>query len=255
MADLAMYQYVLIAFAFIWSGIVRSALGFGGAVLSLPFLLLIYDEPLVFLPIIAVHLVIFSFLTIYRNHQRSKKTTEASSVDWRFLGYALGIMIISKLVGVFGLISLPGHIMSTVILVIISVYALSYILNRPFKSKNKVADVIFLVIGGYVSGTSLIGAPVVVAVFSKYVDRYRLRDTLLALWFILVIIKLASFVFFDIDLQLIHHFWLLPCAGVGHLIGLKLHNYLLDKEGVQFYRILGLALLTTSLIGLYQAWL
>ena len=48
MSDLALYQYVLIGLIFIWSGFVRSGLGFGGAVLSLPFLLLVLDDPLKF---------------------------------------------------------------------------------------------------------------------------------------------------------------------------------------------------------------
>ena len=52
MNDLALYQYMLIGLIFIWSGIVRSGLGFGGAVLSLPFLLLVHNDPLVFLPLI-----------------------------------------------------------------------------------------------------------------------------------------------------------------------------------------------------------
>ena len=60
MADLQLWQYLLIGLLFVWGGFVRSGLGFGGAVLTLPFLLLILDEPLVFLPLIGVHLLIFS---------------------------------------------------------------------------------------------------------------------------------------------------------------------------------------------------
>ncbi|BBI70549.2 hypothetical protein HAALTHF_05370n [Vreelandella aquamarina] len=59
MADLLWYQYVLIGLIFAWSGFVRTSLGFGGAVLALPFLPLVVNEPLVFLPIIAIHLLIF----------------------------------------------------------------------------------------------------------------------------------------------------------------------------------------------------
>ncbi|HBO13697.1 MAG TPA: permease, partial [Halieaceae bacterium] len=36
MADLAAWQYAAIAVLFVWSGFVRSGLGFGGAVLTLP---------------------------------------------------------------------------------------------------------------------------------------------------------------------------------------------------------------------------
>ena len=65
MENLELWQYVAIALLFIWGGFVRSALGFGGAVLTLPFLLLVHNEPLVFLPIIAIHLMFFSGTVSY----------------------------------------------------------------------------------------------------------------------------------------------------------------------------------------------
>lgn len=142
--------------------------------------------------------------------------------------------------------------MSLIIFSIISVYSLSYIFNRPFQSKNKYLDALFLILGGYISGTSLIGAPLIIVVFSKYVARQQLRDTLFVLWFVLVVIKMSSFVYFGVSLHLIHHLWLLPCAAIGHLIGLRLHRYLLNADSVNFYRILGAALLTTSVIGLLK---
>ncbi|BBI70547.2 hypothetical protein HAALTHF_05350n [Vreelandella aquamarina] len=66
--------------------------------------------------------------------------------------------------------------------------------------------------GGYVSGTSLIGAPLIVSVFATHVAKEQLRDTMFVLWFILVVIKMVSFVIAGVDLQLIHQLWLLPCA-------------------------------------------
>lgn len=90
MTDLALYQYLLIGLIFVWSGFVRSGLGFGGAVLSLPFLLLVVDQPLIFLPLIAVHLLVFSSLTIWLNNRRtSGKNSQGgqgvSTVDWQYL--------------------------------------------------------------------------------------------------------------------------------------------------------------------------
>lgn len=73
MPDLELYQYVLITLIFIWSGFVRSGLGFGGSVLSLPFMLLIDDRPLVYLPIISVHLLFFAGLTLYQNQRQLKQ--------------------------------------------------------------------------------------------------------------------------------------------------------------------------------------
>lgn len=93
MADLEFYQYLLITLIFIWSGFVRSGLGFGGAVMSLPFLLLIDNQPLVYLPIIPVHLLFFSSITVWKNYIKSKKKNIAdaegekpeSTIDWAYL--------------------------------------------------------------------------------------------------------------------------------------------------------------------------
>ena len=261
MSDLALYQYVLIGLVFIWSGFVRSGLGFGGAVLSLPFLLLIINDPLIFLPLISVHLLVFASLTILLNNRRQTSISDASSaeaaaplatVDWPYLWKILGIMIIPKMIGVLGLVTLPPQIMSIIIFCIVSGYAVSYIVNRPFKSNNPVVDTIFLMLGGYISGTSLIGAPLIIAVVAQHVNKMQLRDTLFALWVILVTIKLVAFVWVGVDLQLIHHLWLLPCAGIGHVIGLKFHERMLRAETKVFFRWLGSVLLLISAIGLWD---
>ncbi|MEP1583702.1 MAG: TSUP family transporter [Marinobacter sp.] len=255
MSDLALYQYVLIGLIFIWSGFVRSGLGFGGAVLSLPFLLLVLDDPLVFLPIIAVHLLVFSSLTIWMNNRKSSGTGDdgaavVGTVDWHYLWRILAIMIVPKLIGVFGLITLPSEIMSTIIFVIVSLYSISYILDRPFRSGSRTVDAVFLMVGGYISGTSLIGAPLIIAVVAQHLPKERLRDTLFALWFILVVIKMAAFIWVGVDMQLIHHLWLLPCAAIGHVIGLYVHDRMLKAETPIFFRVLGVVLLIVSSIGM-----
>jgi uncharacterized membrane protein YfcA len=260
MAELFWYHYLLIALIFVWSGFVRSGLGFGGAALSLPFLLLIDNNPLIFLPIIAIHLLVFSSSTVlmsaWKNKQKGgESTTFSQSIHWRYLGYALAIMIIPKLLGVFGLITLPAALMSSIIFVIVSIYAIGYILNRPFRSNNKTIDALFLMLGGYISGSSLIGAPLIIAVFANHVDKHQLRDTLFVLWFILVTIKMTAFIAVGIDLQLIHQLWLLPCATIGHLIGLRFHKKMLTAESPLFFRVLGTALLVISLIGLWKGLL
>ncbi|EPC00803.1 permease [Litchfieldella anticariensis FP35 = DSM 16096] len=256
MANLDWYQYVFIGLIFAWSGFVRTSLGFGGAVLSLPFLLLVLNEPLVFLPIIAVQLLIFSSWIAWRGHRalalQSGSTHGESNIDWAYLLKALKIMIIPKLVGVVGLLTLPSRTMTTIIFVIVLVYAIGYVLNRPFRSKNKYVDYVLLALGGYVSGTSLIGAPLIVAVFASHVAKHQLRDTLFVLWFILVVIKMVSFVIAGVDLQLIHHLWLLPCALVGHLLGERVHRYMLAGDAHLFFRVLGAVLILVSVVGLLR---
>ncbi len=54
----------LVALIFIWIGFVRTGLGFGGAVLGLPILMLIGGSPIDWLPIIGIHLLFFSSITL-----------------------------------------------------------------------------------------------------------------------------------------------------------------------------------------------
>jgi uncharacterized membrane protein YfcA len=231
----------------VWGGFVRSGLGFGGAVLTLPFLLLVLNKPLVFLPLIAVHLLIFSSLTVVQNHYRAHTAT---TINWKFLRHALLIMAIPKAIGVLGVLTLPADIISGFIFIIVSVYAVSYILNRPIKSNNKYLNTGLLALGGYVSGTSLIAAPLVVPVAASQVSKEQLRDTLFALWFILVAVKLVAFFMAGVDMQWAQHLWLLPCATLGHVLGLRFHAYTLQADTALFFRVMGVGLLLVSIVGL-----
>ncbi|MGZ4991140.1 MAG: hypothetical protein ACXV8S_10275 [Methylobacter sp.] len=44
---------------FVWTGLVRTGLGFGSAALGLPLMLFINNNSLLWLPIISVHLLFF----------------------------------------------------------------------------------------------------------------------------------------------------------------------------------------------------
>lgn len=263
MADLQAWQYVLIALIFVWSGFVRSGLGFGGAVMSLPFLLLIDNHPLVYLPIIAVHLLFFSSITVWQNYQKHRQEklngtaldAEGGTIDWAYLKKSMKVMIIPKLIGVAGLLTIPASIMTGIIFSIVSVYSVSYILNKPFKSKSPLLDKLFLILGAYISGTSLIGAPLIISVFATHVAKHKLRDTLFVLWFILVTIKMCAFLYAGVDLQLIHHLWLLPAATVGHLIGLRFHQKIVDGDPKVFYRVLGVSLFVVSVMGIISLFM
>ena len=267
MLDLLWWQYALIGIIFVWSGFVRSGLGFGGAVLALPFSLLVLNEPLVFLPIISIHLLVFSSWIAIQGARTNKKQAALAkqkgdllheaqgNIAWVYLRKALGIMIIPKLIGVFGLLTLPGDIVTIVIFIIVAIFAVSYILNKPFYSNNKTLDTLFLMLGGYVSGTSLIGAPLIVSVFATKVPRHQLRDTLFVLWFILVMIKMISFVITGVDLQLIHQLWLLPCALLGHVFGQRLHERIVEAETPRFFQFVGIALLIVCVFGIYTSLL
>ena len=58
---------VIISLIFIWIGFVRTGLGFGGAVLGLPLLMLVGGSPIDWLPIIGIHLLFFSGIALARS--------------------------------------------------------------------------------------------------------------------------------------------------------------------------------------------
>ena len=256
--DLQLYQYALIAIVFVWSGFVRSGLGFGGALFTIPFLLLIHDDPLWFLPIISLHLIFFASLTFIQTKRQTAKGSDDLNADiprvnWKFVRYSMSIMILPKIAGVIGLIILPKNIMNILIFTMISGYSITYILGKPFKSNNRWLDTLFLIVGAYVSGTSLIGGPLVIAVALRHIKTNEFRHTLFVLWMVLVSIKLVAFGWVGVPLNFVAAIWLLPFASVGHVIGHKLHLRLMTKDVKQFYQIIGWILLLTAGLGLHSA--
>ena len=237
----------------------RSGLGFGGALFTIPFLLLIHNDPLFFLPIISIHLLFFASLTLLPKIGTSKQSLDKTdqqplpTVNWRFVRYALLIMIIPKLAGVIGLLILPTKLMNLIIFSLIAGYALTYILGKPLQSNSRVIDILFLVAAAYISGTSLIGGPLVIAVAMRHIKPHEFRNTLFVIWWILVSIKLGAFVIAEVDIQLLNALWLLPFAGIGHLIGHGFHQQLLQRDSASFYKILGWILLGSSVVGISQA--
>ena len=264
--DFQWYQYALIVLVFIWSGFVRAGFGFGGALFTIPFLLLIHNDPLFFLPIISIHLLFFAGLTLCLSHRAVAVTgavTDAvtrekqheppqEAINWRFVRYALLIMLIPKLAGVVGLLILPSNLMNSIIFLLIAAYSITYIIGKPLQSNSRLLDTVFLILGAYISGTSLIGGPLVIAVAMRHIQAHEFRNTVYVLWFVLVGIKLFAFNLAGVDLQLMASLWLLPFAGIGHMIGQKFHQRLLQHSNARFYQILGWVLLSTSLIGLLQ---
>lgn len=244
MPDFSLWQFAAIGIIFVWTGFVRSGLGFGGAALALPFMLLVYPQPIFFLPMIGLHLLFFAVLTTARR---------LGNVNWQFLKKALAVMIIPKMIGILGLLSLPGEWLSLLVFTITFIYSLTYIFDYSIKSHHRWVDAVLLMLGGYISGTSLIGAPLIVAVTMRYVVPTQLRDTLFILWIILVCIKMTAFVIAGVELHIAFSLWLLPLAGVGHYFGLKMHERLIGSSATEFRRILGVIMVGVTILGLWQS--
>ena len=236
-------EWPWVLLTFIWSGFVRTGIGFGGAALALPILLLVRPEPLLWLPVIATHLLFFTSITL---------VGRLGNVDWGYLWRSMKIMIVPKIIGVVGLVILPPVVLVSILYAIILAFALSNILNIHLKGGGKWSERFFLVLGAYASGTSLVGAPLIVAAYSQHVAIRQLRDTLFVLWFILVCIKMSALGILGIPLQWQLSLLLLPVAGIGHMVGLRAHEWLMSGDDVLFRRYLGVALAAISLVGLFN---
>lgn len=229
---------------FIWAGFVRSGLGFGGAALGLPLMLFIYDKPIFWLPVIGAHLLFFSALTL---------RTRIHNVDWSYFFQANKFIIPAALIGVFGLISLPNNWLVIFIYSITLFYAVLWLFDFHIHSEKGWMDKLLLTIGGYVAGTSLTGAPLIVAVYMRNVDKTQLRDTLFVLWFTLVSIKMLTFVALDIPLHFTTALVLLPVAAIGHIIGLKTHDLIIKNDKI-FKRVIGGILMLICILGFSQLY-
>jgi len=231
---------LLIGLLFVWTGFVRTGLGFGGAALGLPLLLFIEDRPIYWLPIIGTHLLFFSGLTL---------RTRLHDVDWAYLRKSCVLIVPPAIIGVFGLVNLPNQWLLIFIYGIALFYAVIWLMNWAIHSHHHWVDQLLLIFGGYVAGTSLTGAPLMVAVFMRNVSRSQLRNTLFVLWFILVSIKMTTFALLRVDLHLLTAVTLLPVAAVGHVLGLRAHEKIMQNDQ-QFKRAVGGVLALISLLGL-----
>jgi len=247
MDDLQLWQYIVIGLIFVWTGFVRSGLGFGGAALGLPLLLLVVDDALIWLPLIGIHLLFFSSITV---------SSRMRHVDWTYLKKAMLIMIVPMLIGVFGLLTLPTQWVTVFIYLTTLFYACCYLFKFQIGSQgqsNKAwADYALLVGGAYAAGVSLIGAPLIVAVFAHHVAKDLLRNTLFVLWFVLVVIKLSVLWSVGVNFWWLHHLWLLPCAAIGHVAGLKLHDALMVGDASEFKQVIGFVLVVICVVGLWS---
>ncbi len=235
---------ILTCLLFVWAGFVRSGLGFGGAALGLPLLLFLYDQPLFWLPMIGAHLLIFSGLTL---------RTRMHNVDWSYLKATSKWIIPAALIGVFGLINLPALILVNFIYGVTLFYAVLWACNWAIRSNSPWTDRFLLALGGYVAGTSLTGAPLMVAVFMHNVSHSQLRNTLFVLWFVLVSIKMTTFLVFGVPLHFVTALLLLPVATIGHVLGLKAHDYILANDA-RFKRIIGVVLILICSLGIGKQW-
>ena len=235
-------ELLMIAIIFTWIGFVRTGLGFGGAVLGLPILMLIGGSPIDWLPIIGIHLLFFSSITL---------SNSLRQVDWQYLKKSLPWILPAKIIGVIGLLSLPPNVMTVIVYLITILYSLTWINNSQIISKKTWVNNLLLFFGGYLSGTSLMGGVLLVAVYMSNIDLKKLRNTLFVLWFFLVSIKMAAFMAVGVYIDWRFSLMLIPVAALGHFIGLRMHERMI-KSDAKFKRWMGGVLIIVCMVGLLK---
>jgi len=206
----------------------------------LPILMLVSGSPIDWLPIIGIHLLFFSSITLLNSLKQ---------VDWKYLKQSLPWIIPAQMIGVIGLLSFSPIVMIVVVYSITSFYAITWIINKNIASKKNWVNRLLLIMGGYISGTSLMGGALLVAVYAANIEVKKLRNTLFVLWFLIVSIKMAAFLFVGVFIDWKFSLMLIPVAGIGHIIGLKVHDQLI-KNDAKFKQWIGSALLLVCIIGL-----
>jgi uncharacterized membrane protein YfcA len=237
-------EIVIIALIFTWIGFVRTGLGFGGAVIGLPILMLVGGSPIDWLPIIGIHLLFFSSITL---------SNSLKQVDWSYLKKSIPWILPAKIVGVIGLLSLPPIVMTVIVYSITSFYAITWILNSQIASEKNWVNRLLLILAGYISGTSLNGGALLVAIYTQNIEVKKLRNTLFVLWFLLVSIKMAAFLMAGVFIDWQFSLLLIPVAGLGHYIGLKVHDQIIEND-TKFKRWMGSSLLLVCIIGLLKVF-
>jgi hypothetical protein len=90
-----------------------------------------------------------------------------------------------------------------------------------------------------------------VAVFMRNIAIHQLRNTLFVLWFILVTLKMLTFALLSVDLHLLTAAMLIPVAAIGHVVGLRWHDYILQNDQL-FKRVIGGVLILICVLGIYR---
>ncbi len=232
----------ILMLAFWWSGFVRAGLGFGGAGLMYPVAFLVVDSVIFIVPIVGVHLIVFTSYTLLKGDYKK--------IDWVTTRRLLLIILPAKIAGVFGLLQLPDLWLLMSVYIIIIFYSLGYIFDFKSNKPKKWLNIPSLLFGGYVSGLTLSGAPIIAAVAMQYLKKEQARASLYVIWIVAVTIKLSTLMYYNIDMQWQHQLWLFPVALVGTIMGNRMHDRLQQLNSRVFYRWMGIALLTLSLIGL-----
>ena len=243
--DFSHLQIALMALIFAWTAFVRSGIGFGGIALGMPFMLLVHDEAMFWLPIFGTHLLFFSAITLRKRFR---------AVDWRYLQQISVYILPAALLGIFSLLTLPNHYIITFIYCFSIFYAFTWLANWKVNSRQGWLDKFLLGFGGYIIGSGMPGMPLISSVVIRFVSLENLRNTLFVLISTLTIIRMGTFVAVEVNMHFLFALCLIPTAWIGHHFGMRAHDAIINNQAL-FKKVIGTMLILVSSLGLLKVYL
>jgi uncharacterized membrane protein YfcA len=241
-----MYEIIIFILIALLGILVQSCVGFAGALLSVP-LLIIFFSPKFIIPIYSLLTLIINVFLVFE----SKKHIEWNKIKILSIGGFIGIPI-----GVYFLANFPYSALKIAVNIIMLVFGVFLFMkiNIPLK-ENKVTQYIVGLLSGFLGGSiSTSGPPVVIYGLSIKWKKDAFRATILVYFLIMSAVSNAYYLFlgmFNYNNMKIVLYALVPCLLMS-LIGIKIKNN--ANENI-FRKIVVLVVFIVAIIGIVKVFL
>ncbi len=207
--------------------VVRGFTGFGGALLMVPLLGLVWDIRLAVV-IVALVQIVTGMMLVTMGRRSVNWAILLPIVLWSSAGLVIGSLLLAKL-PVEWIARILG--VTTIIIGVITLAKRIVIVQRSGRSKNIVNGAVGLSVG-VLHGLIGTSGPVIVPYLQRVLPSpAQMRSTLLALFFILDVLRIGSYFQLGVisNVALHRSAVLVPVAIAGSLIGSRLHFKVSDE--------------------------
>ena len=207
--------------------VIRGFTGFGGALLMVPLLGLIWEIRLVIVVVAVIEMIAGSMLA-FMGRKSVDRATLIPILIWSIIGLAGGSLLLATL-PIAWIARILGVV--TIFIGIVSLTKRIAVPVRPGRSRGVLTSVVGLV-AGVLHGLLGTSGPVIVPYLQRTLPApQQMRSTLLAYFIVLEVLRLGGYV--QLGIASIEAFerglLLAPVAIVGSLIGSRLHVQVSDE--------------------------
>ncbi len=220
-------EFVIAAVVVFGAMVIRGFTGFGGALLMVPLLGLIWEIRMVIVVVAVIQTITGSMLAVM-SRRAVDRATLIPVLLWSIIGLAGGSLLLANL---------PVHWIARilgVITIVIGVVSLSkriVVPVRPGRSRGVLTSIVGLV-AGVLHGLIGTSGPVVVPYFQRALPApQQMRSTLLSYFIVLEVLRMGGYI--QLGVASIEAFQrgliLVPVAIAGSLVGSRLHVQVSDE--------------------------